>query len=91
MKGLAIEVSKTNLIAQRDSCLKLSELYCEVIRFNQQTVSLQDQIKNLKGHLEKIENLDKSITVDLDSFDEKMKNIQTKLMGIRGQRRSRSD
>ena len=85
-----IEVSKTDLIAQRDAALRLRELYANGTKINQQILSLQDQIKNLKGFLKKIENLDESVTEDINSLDEKLKKIQIRLMGARGQRRGRT-
>ena len=83
-----IEASITDLIAQRDASLRLAELYSQVNKINQHILSLQDQIKEIKGLLEKTENMDESIKADIISFEEKMKKVQTKLMGIRGQRRS---
>ena len=85
-----IEASKTDLIAQRDASLRLGKLYTKGTKINQHILSLQDQIKDIKGLLTKTDNMDESIKVDINSFDEKMKKVQTKLMGIRGQRRSRS-
>ncbi|KKN31579.1 hypothetical protein LCGC14_0822560 [marine sediment metagenome] len=79
-----IKVSNTDLIAQKDAALRLSELYSKGTKINQQNQNLQDQIKNLKGFLKKLKNLDGSILKDINSFEEKLKKIQIKLMGTKG-------
>jgi hypothetical protein len=81
-----ITTPKAELIAQRDIALELNQMYAKGYRANETLQALEKQIQDLKERLEPTENLDESITSDMDAMTENIKDIRLKLMGERGRR-----
>jgi len=78
-----IKVSRHALIAQRDLALKLSKMYGKGYKANQKIEDLEKQINNLKEYLKSVEDLDETVTNDIDALSKKLDDIKTRIMGSR--------
>lgn len=81
-----IQISRADLIAQRDAALALNKLYARGHKANKRVQDLLKQIADLKKHLKKVKNLETSIAADIDSLESQLKDIQLKLTGSRRRR-----
>lgn len=75
-----IKISIADLIAQRDSALKLDQLSAKASRVNGRIQDLESQVENVKKVLKKGRNIDEAIMADIDSLAKKLSDIRNKLM-----------
>jgi photosystem II stability/assembly factor-like uncharacterized protein len=74
-------ISRQDLIAQRDALLKLSELSSRAGQMTRKIQNLSSQITELNNYLKKIGVRNENITHEVKSFSDKLGKLRTKVSG----------